>query len=179
MLVRVAFEQVPYQHSRFEDMFRILLLFDRDYTGLGCTVMSTEGRFSCSGLPQQAFMRAAFLILVGATTTHCSTRGGLASQTAVSDGASADRQRRDGRVRPGLRRRVCRSQAVGADRAQPGPAAATLRREPADGDTVRGNGRWLLPRAQLALGGAGQSPASLYYLALSHWGWRSAKAWAP
>ena len=49
MLVRVEFEQVPYQHSRFEDMFRILLLFDRDYTGLGCTVMSTEGRFSCSG----------------------------------------------------------------------------------------------------------------------------------
>lgn len=81
-----------------------------------------RGAVQLLGLPQQAFMRAAFLILVGATTTHCSTRGGLASQTAVSDGASADRQRRDGRVRPGLRRRALPISSSGR-----GPSATRTR----------------------------------------------------
>jgi hypothetical protein len=65
-LVRLAFEQAPYQHSRYEDMSRILLLFDRDYSGLGCTVMSTAAWKRLLGLPLRAFMRASFLILVGA-----------------------------------------------------------------------------------------------------------------
>ncbi|GAA4729819.1 hypothetical protein Prum_067460 [Phytohabitans rumicis] len=65
-LVRVAFEQFPYQHSRYEDMSRILLLFDRDYTGLGCAVTSTTAWERLLCLPVDAFMRASFLILVSA-----------------------------------------------------------------------------------------------------------------
>ncbi|WP_328371697.1 NERD domain-containing protein [Micromonospora zamorensis] len=65
-LVRTAFEQFPYQHSRYEDMSRILLLFDRDYTGLGCRVMSSAAWTGLLGLSVDAFMRAGFLIMVGA-----------------------------------------------------------------------------------------------------------------
>ncbi|MGW3808481.1 nuclease-related domain-containing protein [Micromonospora sp. NPDC005113] len=65
-LVRTAFEQFPYQHSRYEDMSRILLLFDRDYTGLGCRVLSSAAWTGLLGLPVDAFMRTAFFIMVGA-----------------------------------------------------------------------------------------------------------------
>jgi hypothetical protein len=65
LIVRVVFEQFPYQHSRYEDMSRILLLFDRDYNGQGCQVLSTSAWTTLLGLPLEDFMRAAFLILVG------------------------------------------------------------------------------------------------------------------
>lgn len=68
LMVRYTFEQFPYQHSRFEEMSRILLLFDRDYTGLGCTVLSTAAWEGLLGLPLEAFMRAGFLIVAGAQT---------------------------------------------------------------------------------------------------------------
>lgn len=65
-LVRTAYEQMPYQHSNYEDMARILLLFDRDYTGLGCRVLSLQAWEQILGLPLDTFMRAGFLLLVGA-----------------------------------------------------------------------------------------------------------------
>lgn len=65
-LVRLAYEQFPYQHSRYEDMSRILLLFDRNYTGLGCQVLSLVAWKRLLGLPLDTFMRAGFFILVGA-----------------------------------------------------------------------------------------------------------------
>ena len=40
MVVRTAFEQFPYQHFRYEDLTRVLLLFDRDYSTLNCRVQS-------------------------------------------------------------------------------------------------------------------------------------------
>ena len=65
-VVRTAFEQFPYQHSRYEDMSRVLLLFDRNYAGLGCKVLSPSTWETSLGLPLDAFMRTAFFIMVGA-----------------------------------------------------------------------------------------------------------------
>ncbi|MER5608751.1 hypothetical protein AB0F93_20510 [Micromonospora tulbaghiae] len=65
-LVRTAFEQFPYQHSRYDEMSRMLLLFDRDYTGLDCRILSSTTWTELLGIPVDAFMRAAFLVMVGA-----------------------------------------------------------------------------------------------------------------
>lgn len=66
LLVRVAFEQFPYQHSRYEDLTRVMLLFDRDYSALNCRVLSPAAWVTLLGLPIDAFMRTAFFVMVGA-----------------------------------------------------------------------------------------------------------------
>ena len=66
LMVRTVFEQFPFAHSRFEDLSRILLLFERDYSSLNCEVLSVSSWEQVLGAPLEQFMRAAFFILVGA-----------------------------------------------------------------------------------------------------------------
>ncbi|MFY1656167.1 hypothetical protein [Micromonospora sp. WMMD1274] len=66
LMVRTVFEQFPFAHSRFEDLSRILLLFDRDYSSLNCEVLSVAAWQEVLGAPLERFMRSAFFILVGA-----------------------------------------------------------------------------------------------------------------
>ena len=66
LMVRTVFEQFPFAHSRFEDLSRILLLFDRDYSSLNCEVLSVTAWQEVLGAPLERFMRSAFFILVGA-----------------------------------------------------------------------------------------------------------------
>ncbi|MGW5557636.1 hypothetical protein ACWER9_10485 [Micromonospora sp. NPDC003944] len=66
LMVRTVFEQFPFAHSRYEDLSRILLLFDRDYSSLNCEVLSVAAWEELLGAPLERFMRSAFFILVGA-----------------------------------------------------------------------------------------------------------------
>jgi hypothetical protein len=171
-LVRTAFEQFPYQHSRFEDMSRILLLFDRQYSGLSCSVMSTDGWQQLLGLPLEAFMRAAFFILVGANNNAgwfdpaWLTQPNLQPAMELLQLSAQDVMAVFGRVFGAdfadvkTRAQAERNPDSRLQRFDPNPLMETpFVRLP--------DGRYLAPSTHFVA--QRLSPASIYYLALAHW----------
>jgi hypothetical protein len=172
-LVRVAFEQFPYQHSRYEDMSRILLLFDRDYTNLGCKVMSAAGWEHVLELPLEAFMRAAFLILVGAHKNGGWFDPGWLRQPNLRPVMELWRLTADDVM--GVFCRVFGTEFADLkQRAQagrnPDPLLQRYDANPLMETpfVAMPDGRYLAPSMHLVA--QRLSPASLYYLALNRWG---------